>query len=93
MKVNENKIWELRKIYRNIIDHALDGIWIIDVKGNTTYVNDSMAKILGFHKKEMIGKNVLDFTPLEGVSKFRKLFRFNIFQSCKTLSRYREGDS
>lgn len=47
--------------YRRIVDTANEGIWVIDVNHKTTFVNDRMARMLGFSVKEMIGRPTTDF--------------------------------
>ncbi len=47
--------------YRQIVDTALEGIWTFDLEWKTTFVNDSLASILGYSKEEMQGCNVLSF--------------------------------
>jgi PAS domain S-box-containing protein len=68
---------ELRKseeMYRNLIETANEGIWILewvpDTGARTTYVNKKMAEMLGCSQEEMIGKSMRDFTDEEGKAVF-----------------------
>ncbi|TGK04790.1 PAS domain S-box protein [Leptospira semungkisensis] len=51
--------------YKKIVETTLEGIWLIDKDGKTTYVNKTMADFLGTSEKEFIGKTLLDFVPSE----------------------------
>jgi PAS domain S-box-containing protein len=51
-----------------------DGIWTIDADGNTSYVNDAMASMLGMTVAEMIGKSSFDYVFPEDAATARKLF-------------------
>ena len=42
--------------YRQIVDTALEGIWVLDEEYLTAFVNSRMAEMLGYEPKEMIGK-------------------------------------
>ncbi len=52
---------EREKRCRTLLDALQEGIWMIDVHGATTYVNPSMARMLGYSPEELVGKPVLDF--------------------------------
>ncbi len=67
LKKSEEEFWR-------VVETAVDGVWFIDAKGKTTFVNDAMAKMLGYSKKEMIGKSVLRFTRQEEAKRFNELF-------------------
>ena len=47
--------------FRRMIETAEEGIWTIDSAGNTTFVNERMADILGYTPAEMIGKSFTSF--------------------------------
>lgn len=52
--------------YRNIVETALEGIWIIDENQKTTFVNNKMAEMLGYSVYEIIGKPLYAFMDEEG---------------------------
>jgi len=41
--------------YRRIVDTAEEGIWIVDARGVTTFVNRRMAELLGYTVEELQG--------------------------------------
>lgn len=52
--------------YRQIVESAVEGVWTIDAKGMTTYVNPKMAEMLGYTAAEMLGKSFLVFMDDQG---------------------------
>ena len=62
----EEALRESEKKYRNLIETANEGIWILDADSMTTYVNAKMAEMIGYSRKAMIGKSVRNFTDEEG---------------------------
>ncbi|RED97465.1 PAS domain S-box protein [Marinoscillum furvescens] len=49
------------KHFRNLFNHASDGIFINDAKGNFIDVNAAGCMLCGYTKSEIIGKNLRDF--------------------------------
>ena len=47
--------------YRRIVETAREGIWELGPDTLTTFVNASMAEMLGYSEKEMIGRPASDF--------------------------------
>jgi PAS domain S-box-containing protein len=47
--------------YRNIIETAQEGVWIIDSEARTRYVNARMSEILGYTPDEMYGRRMFDY--------------------------------
>jgi diguanylate cyclase (GGDEF)-like protein/PAS domain S-box-containing protein len=47
--------------YRQIVETAVEGVWVIDSNNKTTFVNQRMADMLGYAPAEMVGKPVLEF--------------------------------
>jgi len=59
MKKSEEK-------YRKLVEDSLEGIWVIDNEANTTFVNQSMANMLGYKLDEMKGTNLYEFMDEDG---------------------------
>ena len=51
--------------YRRIVETAREGVWIHDVEGRTTFVNASMAEMLGYSVGELEGRPLFDFIEPE----------------------------
>ena len=47
--------------YRTLIENTLGGVWIIDAEANTSYVNPSMAEMMGYGQEEMRGQRIFSF--------------------------------
>ncbi|MBD3229238.1 MAG: PAS domain S-box protein [Candidatus Lokiarchaeota archaeon] len=60
--------------YRKLIENAQEGIWTLDEKANTSFVNKRMAEMLGYTLEEMLGKSLFDFIDKEEVSRAKFLF-------------------
>lgn len=54
--VSRKKIEESEKRFRQIVETAQEGIWMIDENNITTFVNKKMADILEYSPDEMTGK-------------------------------------
>ncbi|MGB3266854.1 MAG: PAS domain S-box protein [Microcoleus sp.] len=60
-KLTETALQESEFKYRQIVELAEEGIWVIDSNARTTYVNRAMARMLGYSELEMFGAWLLDF--------------------------------
>ncbi|HSV85095.1 MAG TPA: PAS domain S-box protein [Levilinea sp.] len=52
-------------LYRQIVETAEEGIWIIDADSKTTYANQRMGEMLGCMPNELLGKSLYDFIDPE----------------------------
>jgi PAS domain S-box-containing protein len=62
----EEALRESEARYRNIVETALEGVWVLDTEGRTSYVNHRMAEMLGYKPDEMLGQHLFDFMDDEG---------------------------
>jgi len=74
--VNEllREIEELREkgdYYRNIIESADKGVWVIDDNGNTTYINYRMVAMLGYTIDEVTGESIFEYIDDDHRSSFK----------------------
>ena len=67
-KINSNysKLKSSEEKYRRLVELAQEGIWTIDEKGSTIFVNPAMANMLGYSTDEMMGKHLFDFMDEQG---------------------------
>jgi len=56
--------------YRQIVETAFEGVWIIDSNNTTTFVNPRMADMLGYTPEKMLGKPVLAFMDPDAQAAF-----------------------
>jgi PAS domain S-box-containing protein len=47
--------------YRNIVDTAQEGIWLLDAEDRTSFVNQRLAEMLGRQPEEMLDRPIFDF--------------------------------
>lgn len=59
----KNEYDELEDKYKFIVENLNEGIWQIDIDGNTTYINKRGAEILDYTQEEIIGTNITKYTP------------------------------
>ncbi|NJD52265.1 MAG: PAS domain S-box protein [Candidatus Methanoperedens sp.] len=57
----EQTLRESEEKYRRLVETLMEGIWVLDKDGNTTFVNPRMAQMLGYTVDEMLGKHVFSF--------------------------------
>lgn len=62
----ERKLRESEERYRLMVEKAQSGIFLMDSKNKLTYVNQSIAKMLGYPMSEMLKKDISNFTDREG---------------------------
>ena len=60
------RLAESEKRYRNIVETAVEGIWLVGPDWATTFVNARMAGMLGYAPEDMIGKRIDEFMDDEG---------------------------
>jgi diguanylate cyclase (GGDEF)-like protein/PAS domain S-box-containing protein len=58
--------------YRRIVETAYEGIWVIDSKNTTTFVNPRMAEMLGYAVEEMLGRPLFDFLDADAQAAFQE---------------------
>ena len=66
-KQMEQTLWESEKKYRQLVETLREGVWVIDQDAYTTYVNPSMAAMLGYTPDEMLGRHLFSFMDEGGV--------------------------
>jgi diguanylate cyclase (GGDEF)-like protein/PAS domain S-box-containing protein len=60
-KQAEKKLRESEEQYRRIVNTAQEGIWVLDAQAKTSYVNQTMAEMLGYSPEGMLGRPLFDF--------------------------------
>jgi PAS domain S-box-containing protein len=67
LRNSQRLLEQSEQLYRKIVESAHEGIWQIDEKGFTTFVNEALTSMLGFSKDEILGKSILDFVFEEDI--------------------------
>ncbi len=70
-KQMEADLREREEKYKTILDSIDNGYYEVDLAGNLTFFNDSMCRIWGYSRKELMGMNNRQYTDEENA---RKLF-------------------
>jgi len=70
----ERELRESEKKYRTILDSIEEAYFEVDLRGNFIFFNDSLSKILGYSKDELIGMNHRDYMPPETGKEIFKVF-------------------
>ena len=73
-RLAEKALLESEKKYRTILDEIEDGYFEIDIKGNLTFFNDSLCKILDYTRSELLGMNNREFMDAENAKKIYQTF-------------------
>lgn len=63
---SEQALKESEERYRRIVQDAQEGVWTIDARSLTDYVNPKMAEMMGYKAEEMLGRPISDFLDDEG---------------------------
>ncbi|HYA26674.1 MAG TPA: PAS domain S-box protein, partial [Thermodesulfovibrionales bacterium] len=75
----EEALRESEEQYRTILDNIEDGYYEVDLAGNLTFFNDSMCRIWGYPREELMGMNDRQYTDKENAKKlfqaFNKVYR------------------
>ncbi|MBL7858441.1 MAG: PAS domain S-box protein [Cyclobacteriaceae bacterium] len=64
--LTRKKIEEAEKRYRQIVETAQEGIWVVDEHDKTTFVNSKMCELFEYTYGEMMGKDIYAFMDAEG---------------------------
>ncbi|HSL43176.1 MAG TPA: PAS domain S-box protein [Anaerolineales bacterium] len=61
--------------YRNLVETAFEGIWVVDIKGRTSFVNHRMAQMLKYDSpNDLLNRSAFDFVPEEDLEELRANF-------------------
>ena len=71
-KQMEEALQRSEEKYRTILENIEDGYYEVDLAGNFTFFNDSICRILGYPKEELMAMNDRQYTDRETA---RKLFQ------------------
>jgi len=68
----EDALKESEEKYRTILESIEEGYYEVDIAGNFTFFNDSMCRILGYSKDELMGMNNREYMDQENARKVYK---------------------
>ena len=67
----EAMLRESEKKYRDLVNQAQEGIWVIDRDAYTTFVNPRMSQMLGYEPQELQGRRIFEFMPGNSIELFK----------------------
>jgi PAS domain S-box-containing protein len=70
----QDALRESEEKYRTILENIEDGYYEVDTAGNFTFFNDSICKILGYPRDELMGMNNRQYTEKENAKKLYQTF-------------------
>ena len=73
-KQMEADLREREEKYKTILDSIENGYYEVDLAGNLTFFNDSMCRIWGYPREELMGMNNRQYTDEENAKNFMKRF-------------------
>lgn len=73
-KLVEMKLRESEEKYRTILENMDEGYFEVDLDGNLTFFNDSLAKSLGYSEDELIGMNNRQYMDDKNAKKVYQTF-------------------
>lgn len=66
-RMAEKALWESEHKYGELLNTLQEGVWVIDEKGYTVFVNPRMPEMLGYESvNEMIGHHLFEFMDEKG---------------------------
>ena len=84
-KQAEEAFQESDKKYQTILESIEEGYYEIDLAGNLNFFNESLCKILGYSRDELLGMNNRDYTTQETAKRMYQIFN-QIYRTEKSAS-------
>ncbi len=81
----EGELRESEERHRAIIENIVEGYCEVDLKGNITYFNKAMSKILGYTDEELVGMNSSSLVDDKDMDSIFKMFK-NVYITNKKIS-------
>jgi PAS domain S-box-containing protein len=74
LAASETALRESEKKYRTILDNIEDGYFEVDLKGNFTFFNDALRRLIGYSATAMAGMNNREYMDEENAKKVFQTF-------------------
>ncbi len=58
--------------YRRIVETAVEGVWLVDAEGSTTFANGALSEMLGYNSATLCGRPIFDFMEEESAAAARR---------------------
>ena len=73
-KRTEEALKQSEEKYRTILENIEEGYFEVDIPGNFTFFNDSLCRVLGYSRDEMMGMNNRQYMDKENAQKIYQAF-------------------
>ena len=73
-KQGEEALRESEEKYRTILENIEEGYYEVDIAGNYTFFNESVCRLLGYSREEMMGMNNRYYTDKTNAQKLYRTF-------------------
>ena len=83
----EEKLSKSEIKYRSILENIQEGYFEIDLAGNFTFFNDSMRRLYGYSKEELMGMNYRQYADKEAAKKNFQAFN-KIYTTGETIQEF-----
>ncbi|MGD8982558.1 MAG: PAS domain S-box protein [Desulfobacteraceae bacterium] len=81
----EGALRQSEEKYRNILESIAEGYFEVDLSGNMAFFNDSLCRVTGYSREELMGKNNREYTTPETAKKMFRVFN-EIYRTGKPAS-------
>jgi len=83
----ENALIASEEKFRTIVESIEDGYYEVDIAGNLTFFNESLCRMLGYSKEELIGVNNRQYVDEENANKVYHTFN-KVYSSGKATKAF-----
>lgn len=87
LKLMEHALRRSEEKYRSILESIREGYFEVDLVGNLTFINDSMCRIAGCSREELIGSNHQQFTDAVTAKKVYRAFN-KVYQTGQPIESF-----
>jgi PAS domain S-box-containing protein len=73
-KEAQQRLKESEERYRNLVENAHEGVWVVDENDTTTFVNPKLCEMLDYTRDEIMGKSLhffLEDSMIELINSYR----------------------
>ncbi len=86
-KLAEEALRQSEARYRTILEEMEEGYYEADLRGTFTFVNDTMCRMFGYSRDELIGMNYRTYTPEESVKDIFEAYD-RVYRTGEALNRF-----
>ena len=83
-KLAEASQLESEEKFRELLENVQEGYFEIDLAGNFTFINDSVCRVLGYSRKELMGINSRKFTDQDDIKENSQAYN-EVYKTGKPL--------